>query len=178
MINNVCVFCGSNKPKNDTFFEKEAIRLAKMLYEKKIKLIYGGAKIGIMGIISNELIKRGGEVIGIIHKFLTSKEIVNRKLTELIIVNSMHERKKKMYDLADAFIILPGGIGTLEELSEIITWKVLGIKKKEIFLININGFYNNLLKQFEIMEKHNFLYSNIFEEIKVINESEDLKHKI
>ena len=108
MINNVCVFCGSNKPKNDNVFEKEAIRLAKILYEKKMKLVFGGAKIGIMGIISNELIKRGGEVIGIIPKFLTSKEIVNRNLTELIIVNSMHERKKKMYDLADAFIIIHG----------------------------------------------------------------------
>ena len=83
-----------------------------------------------------------------------------------------------MYEISDAFIALPGGIGTLEELSEIITWKVLGIKKKEIFLININGFYNNLLKQFKVMEKNNFLYSNILEEIKIINESKELKHKI
>ena len=85
----------------------------------------------------------------------------NNNITKLIVVNSMHERKKMMYDLADAFIILPGGIGTLEELSEIITWKVLGIKNKIIIIFNLNGFYNSLIEQFKIMQDNNFLYSNI-----------------
>ena len=86
----------------------------------------------------------------------------------------MHERKKMMYDLADAFIILPGGIGTLEELSEIITWKVLGIKNKIIIIFNFNGFYNSLIEQFKIMQDNNFLYSNIFKEVSIINSVSDL----
>ena len=116
----------------------------------------------------------GGHVTGIIPKILSKKEIINKEVSELIVVNNMHERKKKMYDLSDAFIILPGGIGTLEEFSEITTWKVLGIMKKPIFLLNYNGFYDNLIKQFKVMRDNNFLYSDIFKEVTIINSVSDL----
>ena len=161
-------------PLNGKSIEKEIMNVADILFEKNIDLIYGGAKIGIMGIVSNRMMEKGGKVTGIIPKILVKKEIINNNITKLIVVNSMHERKKMMYDLADAFIILPGGIGTLEELSEIITWKVLGIENKIIIIFNLNGFYNNLIKQFKIMEDNNFLYSDIFKEVSIINSVYDL----
>ena len=174
MIKKVCVFCGSSMPLNSKLIKQETINIADILFEKNIDLIYGGAKIGIMGIISNRMMEKGGKVTGIIPKVLVKKEVINNNITKLIVVNSMHERKKMMYDLADAFIILPGGIGTLEELSEIITWKVLGIKNKIIIIFNLNGFYNSLIEQFKIMQDNNFLYSNIFEEVSIINSVSDL----
>ena len=161
-------------PLNSKLIKQETINIADILFEKNIDLIYGGAKIGIMGIISNRMMEKGGKVTGIIPKVLVKKEVINNNITKLIVVNSMHERKKMMYDLADAFIILPGGIGTLEELSEIITWKVLGIKNKIIIIFNLNGFYNSLIEQFKIMQDNNFLYSNIFEEVSIINSVSDL----
>ena len=161
-------------PLNGKSIEKEIMNVADILFEKNIDLIYGGAKIGIMGIVSNRMMEKGGKVTGIIPKILVKKEIINNNITKLIVVNSMHERKKMMYDLADAFIILPGGIGTLEELSEIITWKVLGIENKIIIIFNLNGFYNSLIKQFKIMEDNNFLYSDIFKEVSIINSVSDL----
>lgn len=174
MIKKVCVFCGSSMPLNSKLIKQETINIADILFEKNIDLIYGGAKIGIMGIISNRMMEKGGKVTGIIPKILVKKEVINNNITKLIVVNSMHERKKMMYDLADAFIILPGGIGTLEELSEIITWKVLGIKNKIIIIFNLNGFYNSLIEQFKIMQDNNFLYSNIFKEVSIINSVYDL----
>ena len=161
-------------PLNGKSIEKEIMNVADIIFEKNIDLIYGGAKIGIMGIVSNRMMEKGGKVTGIIPKILVKKEIINNNITKLIVVNSMHERKKMMYDLADAFIILPGGIGTLEELSEIITWKVLGIENKIIIILNLNGFYNSLIKQFKIMEDNNFLYSDIFKEVSIINSVSDL----
>ena len=161
-------------PLNGKSIEKEIMNVADILFEKNIDLIYGGAKIGIMGIVSNRMMEKGGKVTGIIPKILVKKEIINNDITKLIVVNSMHERKKMMYDLADAFIILPGGIGTLEELSEIITWKILGIENKIIIILNLNGFYNSLIKQFKIMEDNNFLYSDIFKEVSIINSVSDL----
>ena len=161
-------------PLNGKSIEKEIMNVTDILFEKNIDLIYGGAKIGIMGIVSNRMMEKGGKVTGIIPKILVKKEIINNDITKLIVVNSMHERKKMMYDLADAFIILPGGIGTLEELSEIITWKILGIENKIIIILNLNGFYNSLIKQFKIMEDNNFLYSDIFKEVSIINSVSDL----
>jgi len=174
MIKNICVFCGSSKPNKSHEIEDEVRRLGELLFKKNKNLVYGGAKIGIMGLVSNRMMERGGKVTGIIPKILVKKEIINNNITKLIVVNSMHERKKMMYDLADAFIILPGGIGTLEELSEIITWKVLGIENKIIIIFNLNGFYNSLIKQFKIMEVNNFLYSDIFKEVSIINSVSDL----
>lgn len=173
-MKKICVFCGSSKPKQNSNLENEVISLGKLLLRKKLHLVYGGAKIGLMGLISETILLEGGHVTGIIPKILSKKEIINKEVSEIIVVNNMHERKKKMYDLSDAFIILPGGIGTLEEFSEITTWKVLGIMKKPIFLLNYNGFYDNLIKQFKVMRDNNFLYSDIFKEVTIINSVSDL----
>ena len=173
-MKKICVFCGSSKPENHTKLENEVISLGNFILKKKLQLVYGGAKIGLMGLIANTILKGGGYVTGIIPKLLSKKEIINKEVSNLIIVNNMHQRKKKMYDLSDAFIILPGGIGTLEEFSEITTWKILGIENKPIFLLNFDGFYDNLIQQFEVMEKYNFLYSDILKEVIIINSISDL----
>lgn len=173
-MKKICVFCGSSKPENHTKLENEVISLGNLILKKKLQLVYGGAKIGLMGLVANTILKGGGYVTGIIPKLLSKKEIINKEVSDLIIVNNMHERKKKMYDLSDAFIILPGGIGTLEEFSEITTWKILGIENKPIFLLNFDGFYDNLIQQFKIMEKYNFLYSDILKEVIIINSISDL----
>jgi len=173
-MKKICVFCGSSKPKNHTKLENEVISLGNLILKKKLQLVYGGAKIGLMGLVANTILKGGGYVTGIIPKLLSKKEIINKEVSNLIIVNNMHQRKKKMYDLSDAFIILPGGIGTLEEFSEITTWKILGIENKPIFLLNFDGFYDNLIQQFEVMEKYNFLYSDILKEVIIINSISDL----
>ena len=152
--------------------------MVKIIFDKKLELIYGGASIGLMGQISNNLIHLGGRVTGVIPKVLSTKEIINKNITDLIIVEDMHERKKKMYDLSDAFIVLPGGIGTLEEFAEVVTWKVLGIQNKKIFIINIDGYYDFLFKQFEVMKDNNFLYTDIFKEIITINKTEDLRRHL
>ena len=173
-IKTVCVFCGSSMPLSSKLIKQETLNIADILLRKNIDLVYGGAKIGIMGIVSNRIMEKGGKVTGIIPKILVKKEIINNDITKLIVVNSMHERKKMMYDLSDAYIILPGGIGTLEELSETITWKVLGIEDKKIIIFNLNGFYDNLIKQFKTMEENNFLYNNILQKIIIINDSNKL----
>ena len=173
-MKKIRVFCGSSKPENHTKLENEVISLGNLILKKKLQLVYGGAKIGLMGLVANTILKGGGYVTGIIPKLLSKKEIINKEVSNLIIVNNMHQRKKKMYDLSDAFIILPGGIGTLEEFSEITTWKILGIEKKPIFLLNFDGFYDNLIQQFEVMEKYNFLYSDILKEVIIINSISDL----
>ena len=165
-------------PLSSKLIKQETLNIADILLRNNIDLVYGGAKIGIMGIISNRIMEKGGKVTGIIPKILVKKEIINNDITKLIVVNSMHERKKMMYDLSDAYIILPGGIGTLEELSEIITWKVLGIEDKKIIIFNLNGFYDNLIKQFKTMEENNFLYNNILQKIIIIKDSNKLDQVI
>ena len=177
-IKTVCVFCGSSMPLSSKLIKQETLNIADILLRKNIDLVYGGAKIGIMGIISNRIMEKGGKVTGIIPKILVKKEIINNDITKLIVVNSMHERKKMMYDLSDAYIILPGGIGTLEELSETITWKVLGIEDKKIIIFNLNGFYDYLIKQFKTMEENNFLYNNILQKIIIIKDSNKLDQVI
>ena len=165
-------------PLSSKLIKQETLNIADILLRKNIDLVYGGAKIGIMGIVSNRIMEKGGKVTGIIPKILVKKEIINNDITKLIVVNSMHERKKMMYDLSDAYIILPGGIGTLEELSEAITWKVLGIEDKKIIIFNLNGFYDNLIKQFKTMEENNFLYNNILQKVIIIKDSNKLDQVI
>ena len=165
-------------PLNSKLIKQETLNIADILLRNNIDLVYGGAKIGIMGIISNRIMEKGGKVTGIIPKILVKKEIINNDITKLIVVNSMHERKKMMYDLSDAYIILPGGIGTLEELSETITWKVLGIEDKKIIIFNLNGFYDYLIKQFKTMEENNFLYNNILQKVIIIKDSNKLDQVI
>ncbi|SRX55608.1 TIGR00730 family Rossman fold protein [Aequorivita sp. CIP111184] len=158
MINleKICVFCGSSEG-NDLAITDAAIKLGEIFAERNITLVYGAAKIGVMGIIAKSVLDNNGKVIGIIPNFLKKKEVVHLGLTELITTENMHERKMKMQEASDGFIALPGGMGTLEELFEIITWLQLGLHQKPIGLLNINGFYNDLIKMLETMVRKGFL---------------------
>jgi uncharacterized protein (TIGR00730 family) len=143
-INTICIYCGSSSGRHETY-DSAASALAEALVSRNIKLVYGGADIGLMGVVANQVLNLGGEVIGVIPKALALKEVAHKHLTQLHITESMHERKMMMAELSDGFIALPGGIGTLEELFEIWTWAQLGFHNKPCGLLNINGYYNSLI---------------------------------
>jgi hypothetical protein len=144
--------------RNSTYKEA-AIELGRLLTQKDLTLVYGGGNIGLMGEIAQGVITEGGKAIGIIPKFLVEKELVYDKLSEIRIVETMHERKAMMADLADAFIAMPGGFGTLEETVEVLTWAQLGLHEKPIGLLNIDGYYRHLNHFFDHMINEGFLQS-------------------
>jgi len=143
-INAICVYCGSS-PGTDPTFVEAARDFGKILAHSGIRLVWGGGSVGLMGAIASSVIEHGGAATGIIPEFLTAKERPRRLAQEQIITRDMHERKSTMFDRADAFVALPGGIGTLEELVEQMTWAQLGRHKKPILIANINGFWDPLL---------------------------------
>lgn len=153
---NVCVFCGSGSGLNPVYSET-AKALGRLLAASSIRLVYGGGNIGLMGILADAAMANGGEVTGVIPRFLLQREVGHRGITSLEVVESMHHRKQRMADLADAFIALPGGWGTLEELSEILTWKQLGLINQPVILLNTNHFFDPLLDQMRLMVKEGFL---------------------
>jgi uncharacterized protein (TIGR00730 family) len=153
---NVCVFCGSSKGTNP-LYAQSAQELGSLLPKYNMNLVYGGGNIGLMGIVADAAMQAGGKVVGVIPDFLLKREVGHRGISELIVVESMHERKKKMADLADAFIALPGGWGTLEELSEILTWRQLGLIPSSIAVLNINNFFGALLSQLDLMIAEGFV---------------------
>jgi len=173
----IAVFCGSSEG-NDTAIINQAVALGKTLANKNITLVYGAAKIGIMGKIAQSSLDNHGNVIGVIPEFLKLKEVVHLGLTELITTNNMHERKLKMHELSDGFITLPGGFGTLEELFEIITWAQLGLHQKPIGLLNINGFYDDLIKMLETMVAKGLLKMANFELLIIDNDINMLLDKM
>jgi uncharacterized protein (TIGR00730 family) len=144
-VKRVCVYCGSNPGKSAEFLES-ARRLARELVQREICVVYGGASVGIMGEIADNVLADGGEVIGVIPQALADKEVSHAGLTELKIVGSMHERKAIMADISDGFIALPGGLGTLEEIFEVLTWAQLGFHKKPCALLNVKGYYDKLIQ--------------------------------
>lgn len=143
-MNRICVFCGSNPGLNPVFVET-ATELGAFLARENVELVYGGGRVGLMGAVADAVMRNGGKVIGVIPEPLATREVAHGGLTELIVVNSMHERKAKMAELADGFIALPGGFGTFEEFCEIVTWAQLGIHRKPCSLLNIAGFYDSLI---------------------------------
>lgn len=152
----IAVFCGSSSGNNENY-KKQAVRLGQMLAKKNIDLVYGGAKVGLMGAIAEGALNNGGKVIGVLPTFLKSKEIAHSELTELILVESMHERKTLMHEMSDGVIALPGGFGTMEELFEMLTWSQLGLHKKPIGMLNIDGFYNALISLLDNMVEKGLL---------------------
>lgn len=144
-MKSVCVYCGSSLG-NSPSFREAAVELGQELAHRKLTLVYGGASIGIMGVIADTVLENGGKVIGVIPKILAKKEVAHHGLTELEIVHSMHDRKARMAELSDAFIALPGGLGTLEELFEILTWAQLGLHQKPCALLNVKHYYDNLIR--------------------------------
>lgn len=155
-MKSITVFCGSREGASETY-KKGAILLGKELAKREIQLVYGGGSIGLMGIIADTVLKEGGKAIGIIPKMLQEREVSNIELTELHIVDSMHTRKAMMADMANGFITMPGGAGTLEEFAEIFTWSQLGVHDKPIGLLNINNFFDPLIQFYDHMLKEKFL---------------------
>ncbi len=147
-MKSLCVFCGSASGASPEI-HRQAKELGKVLAIKNITLVYGGAAIGVMGMLADSCLENGGKVIGVMPQGLEQREISHKKLTELHIVKNMHERKQLMYELSDAFIALPGGFGTLDELFEILTWRQLGEHSKNIGILNIGGFFSPLLSYLE-----------------------------
>lgn len=170
---NICVFCGSSEG-NSPDYAKTAEELGKALAQQFHTLIYGGGNIGLMGIIADAVLSHRGTAVGIIPGFLKEREVGHEGLSRLEIVPSMHERKKRMAELSDGFIAIPGGWGTLEELAEILTWKQLGLIHQPIFLINVNGFFNPLLDQMKAMVREGFLNQRYFEYLQVVDSVSEL----
>ena len=156
-INNICVFSGSSTPTKEIYAEK-TIELGKLLAEKHINLVYGGGKRGLMGTLASTVRENGGHVIGVLPEIFNVPEVRTRdNESELIVTPDMHTRKKAMYDKADAFIALPGGIGTFDELFESYTWKQIGFHDKPVLLLNIDGFYDGLLSFLDTTVEMGFL---------------------
>ena len=152
----ITVFCGANNGKSE-LYKENAIELGKWIANKNHTLVYGGGKIGLMGVIADTVLENSGEVIGIMPQFLVDREISHTGITEFVIVNDMSERKTQLVDLGDAFIALPGGPGTLEEISQVISWVRVGKKDVPCILMNVNGYYDFLEQYFDKMVEDGFL---------------------
>lgn len=155
-MKRITVFCGSSFG-TDSIYKEQAIALGNALAKRNIELVYGGANVGLMGAVADGVLNEGGKVIGVLPHFLQSKEIAHAGLTKLILVETMHERKTKMNELCDGVIALPGGFGTLEEFFEMLTWAQLGLHKKPIAILNIDGFYDSLKVLIQVMVDKGFL---------------------
>ena len=155
-MKRITVFCGSSNGKGDVYY-KHAQFVGQTLAKNNIELVYGGAKVGLMGAVADGVLGNGGKAIGVLPYFLRSKEIAHEQLTELILVKTMHERKTRMNELCDGVIALPGGFGTLEELFEMLTWAQLGLHNKPIGILNVNGFYDTLVHLIQTMVDKGFL---------------------
>lgn len=155
-MNNIVIFCGSSKG-TESIYEEQAYLLGKTLADSGIGVVYGGTKIGLMGAVADGALQHGGRVTGVLPYFLQTKEIAHDRLTELILVDTMHERKTKMNQLSDGVIALPGGFGTLEELFEMLTWGQLGLHQKAMGLLNTDGFYDELIALAQHMVDKGFL---------------------
>ncbi|MDQ1166853.1 MULTISPECIES: TIGR00730 family Rossman fold protein [unclassified Flavobacterium] len=176
-MKRITVFCASSFG-TDKIYEEQAIALGRTLAEQNIELVYGGANVGLMGAVADGTLNAGGKVIGVLPNFLRSKEIAHQGLTELILVESMHERKTKMNELCDGVIALPGGFGTLEELFEMLTWAQLGLHKKPIAILNINGFYDSLLELLQTMTEKGLLKEVNQKMLLVSEDIEDLLNQM
>ena len=152
----ICVFCGSNF-NGDPVLNQAVEHLAEIMVNRYITLVFGGGKVGVMGLLANAVLSRGGKAVGVIPEFLMRKEVGHTELSALHVVENMHQRKKLMSELSDGIIMLPGGFGTLEEFFEVLTWLQLGLHKNPVGILNINGFYDFLLKQMDVMVEQKFL---------------------
>ncbi len=155
-MKRVCVFCGSSAGSSPVH-QQAAHRMGAALVRRGLGLVYGGGGIGLMKVLADAVLDQGGEVIGVIPKSLTTKEVAHGRVTDLRIVSSMHERKALMADLADAFVALPGAYGTLDEFCEMLTWGQLGLHQKPCGLLNVDGFYDHLLAHFDRLVTEGFL---------------------
>ena len=156
-MRSICVYCGSNAGNKPVYAER-AIALGHRLAKEGLALVYGGGNVGLMGIVADAVLEAGGEVIGVIPEQLVEWEVAHKGLTRLEVVANMHERKARMFDLADGFVALPGGFGTLDEMFEMLTWRQLGIGDKPCAFLDVDGFYAPLMAMLDRMVEERFLH--------------------
>ena len=170
---SICVFCGSKvgvKPA----FEREARRLGDLIALRGMRLVYGGGRIGLMGVIADAVVDRGGDVVGIIPEFLMQLEVGNEKVGELIVTDSMHSRKAKMFEMSDAAVILPGGIGTMDEAIEIMTWKQLQQHRKPIVIVNVDGYWDSFITLIDSVVIGGFAHPKIKDLISIVKTADEV----
>lgn len=155
-INKVCVYCGSSA-RVDQVYKDAAVELGKTIAAKGWGVVYGGGRVGLMGLVADSALASGAEVFGIIPRHIQSREIEHTDLTELVVVETMHVRKQMMVDRADAFVILAGGLGTLDEFFEILTWKQLGLHDKPVVVVNINGYWDKMIEAIRHIASEKFM---------------------
>lgn len=172
-MKSIAVFCGASSGFSPRYMEA-AVATGHTLAAENIRLVYGGACVGLMGAVANGTLEAGGEVTGILPHFLQTKEITHTGLTELIIVETMHERKLKMHEFSEGIITLPGGFGSMEELFEMLTWAQLGLHHKPIGLLNIDGYYDHLIAFIQTMTKEGFLKAEDASRVLIGNTAEEL----
>ena len=158
-MNSVCVYCGSNTGSRPAYRER-AVQLGDRLAREGLAVVYGGGNVGLMGIVADAALAAGGEVIGVIPEQLVGWEVAHRGITRLDVVANMHERKARMFDLSDAFVALPGGYGTLDEMFEMLTWRQLGLGDKPCAFLDVDGFYAPLLAIMDRMVVEHFLHAD------------------
>lgn len=173
----ILVYCGAN-PGTKPIYKEIAEKLGKVLAENNIRLIYGGGSVGLMGIVADSVLANNGQVTGIIPHFLDRMEVGHKSLPEMHKVETMHERKALMEKLCDGIITLPGGYGSMDELFEILSWSQLGLHQKPVGLLNVNGFYNHLLKQLDVMVEEGFLKAENRALVLVADTIEELMEKM
>ena len=176
-IRSLCVLCGSREG-NDPAYQEAAIRLGELMAEQGVRLVYGGGSIGLMGVIADAVIEAGGEVVGVIPDFLIRYEVGHGRLTDLVVTDSMHDRKRRMFEMADAFVVLPGGLGTLDETFEIVTWKQLRLHESPIIILNVNGYWSPLLALIDAAIRGGFAHPDIAELIAVVETPEQVLHSL
>lgn len=172
-IQSLAVFCGSQNGKAPVYTQ-HAADLGRLLAEHHITVIFGGGSKGLMGTIADHCMEHGGKVVGIIPKMLVAWERQHQHITELIVTDDMHIRKRTIYSLCDAAMILPGGFGTLDELFEILTWNQLSIHNKQIFILNSGGFYDHLIRHIEHLQEEKFLYEITGKRITILSDPSEL----
>ncbi len=155
-MKSITIFCGSSSGTNE-LYQRTATEAGRVLAERSVTVVYGGAKVGLMGAVADGALSRGGRVIGVLPGFLKTHELAHTGLTELITSETMHERKVKMHELSDGAIALPGGFGTMDELFEMLTWGQLGLHAKPVALLNVGGFYDPLIEQISRMAASGFM---------------------
>ena len=158
-MKSICVYCGSNAG-SDPAYAAQAKALGMRLAAEKLTLVYGGGNVGLMGIVADAVLDNGGEVVGVIPQQLVDWEVAHKGVTRLEIVDSMHERKARMFDLSDGFVALPGGFGTLDEMFEMLTWRQLGLGDKPCAFLDVNGFWQPLMAMLDTMVRERFLHAD------------------
>jgi uncharacterized protein (TIGR00730 family) len=172
-MKKLCVFCGS-APGHSPQYVEQARKVGKIIAQNQWGLVYGGGKVGLMGAVTDAALEHGSKVVGIIPGHLVSDEVAHRGVTELHIVKDMHDRKKMMYELSDAFLVLPGGMGTLDEMFEILTWSQLKLHSKPVYILNEFGFYDSLLNYIRHSQSEGFIRKEHLDLLGVFNKAEEI----